>query len=191
MAKFKEARAMRPYNVYPKVKIQDLQALIAKRDAAVAAAAPDPEPVVEGGSPVEPAVQVAQPPAEIVTPAKPEPVVSNRLVISDPVREPTAEVVRSVPPPVIVEPAKVSPTPKGSPPSQVKPSLVAPSEAPVLIEGQRVYKEGRSVVVENTIAREGHLVIFRKVSHPWGEVNYFREGVPVSARAYQQALEGR
>ena len=33
MEKFKEARTMRPYNVYPKVKIQDLEALIARRDA--------------------------------------------------------------------------------------------------------------------------------------------------------------
>ena len=32
LAAFHEARSIRPYNVYPKVKIQDLQALIKKQD---------------------------------------------------------------------------------------------------------------------------------------------------------------
>jgi len=179
MTKFKEARSMRPYNVYPKVKIQDLQALIAKRDAAISAVAPAPDPAVAPGT------------GETVVGTKPVSVASNKLVFSEPVRERTVEVVRSHEPRAITGPAKVLP-PKSEAPVSVKHTVASrPAVAPVLIEGQRVYKEGRSVVVENTLGQEGHLVTYRKVSHPWGEVNYFRDGSPISARAHQQAMDGR
>ncbi|MBL7939148.1 MAG: hypothetical protein JNL43_07305 [Flavobacteriales bacterium] len=191
MAKFKEARTMRPYNVYPKVKIQDLQALIAKRDAE-AAVTPVPEPVVQNEAPVAIPAPVAPPPVEPMASEEPERIASDRLVISGPVREPSVQVVRSPPPPVVVQTVKAAPIERAPPPVQAKPSAVRTvPDPPVVVEGQRVYKEGRSVVVENTVAQEGHLVTFRKVSHPWGEVNHFRDGVPISGRAYQQAMEDR
>lgn len=191
MAKFKEARTMRPYNVYPKVKIQDLQALIAKRDAAAAEAAPEPGPVVQNAPSVTtgPIAPIAVEPA---MPDKPVPVASGRLVISATVREPATEMVRTPRLLRVEETRKGVPGEQGSLPDRAKPTVaVPPSQVPALVEGQRVYKEGRSVVVENTIGREGHLVTFRKVSHPWGEVNFFRDGVSISARGYQQAMEGR
>jgi hypothetical protein len=39
---YEQARSMRPYNVYPKVKIEDLRALIAKQASAVPAMAAEP-----------------------------------------------------------------------------------------------------------------------------------------------------
>lgn len=192
MAKFKEARRMRPYNVYPKVKIQDLQALIARRDAKAAAAALVPGSVITAEASAEPPVPVVQAPVELVSPANPEPVSPARLVISDPVREPSAEVSDAPRPTVVEEPVRVVFAEKAAPPVEAVPRVMAPpTEAPVLVEGERVYKEGRSVVVERTVQQDGHLVVFRKVTHPWGEVNHFRDGVPVSARAYQQAMDAR
>ena len=57
-----------------------------------------------------------------------------------------------------------------------------------LEEGERVYNEGRSVVVESIVAEDGHLVVYRKVSHPWGEEHYFREGATITDRAYRTAM---
>lgn len=44
LATFQRARAMRPYNVYPKVKIQDLEALLGARAAPEAAVVPTATP---------------------------------------------------------------------------------------------------------------------------------------------------
>ncbi len=62
---------------------------------------------------------------------------------------------------------------------------------PQLDEGERVYKEGRSVVVEQRIKEDGRLVVYRKVSHPWGQIDHFRDGIAVTGRVYEKALEGR
>lgn len=192
MAKFKEARLMRPYNVYPKVKIQDLQAMIAKRDADAAAAAPVPDPVIQAEALVEFPAPVEQTPVELVTPAEPGPGPADRLVISDPVREPSAEVPDASRPTMVEGSVRVLSARKEVSPIEAIPKVMAPpTEASVLVEGERVYKEGRSVVVERTVQQAGHLVVFRKVTHPWGEVNHFRDGVPVSERAYQQAMDAR
>ena len=192
MTKFKEARVMRPYNVYPKVKIQDLQALIAKRDAEAAAAALVPEPAITTKAPAEPPIPVVQAPVELVSTAQPGTVSPARLVIGDPVREPSAEVSDAPRPTLVEEPVRVVPAEKADPPVEAVQKVMAPpTEAPVLVEGERVYKEGRSVVVERTVQQDDHLVVFRKVTHPWGEVNHFRDGVPVSERAYQRAMDDR
>lgn len=179
LEKYQAARTMRPYNVYPKVKIQDLQALIAKRDAAATAAvaAPIAEPVA--AEPVEPGpvpvfVEPVRPSAGLVI--GPKPGKTTPMVVDLPVAKP-ATVAPPPPAPYVPEPRKI-----------VKHEPVPP---PDLEESERVYKEGRSVVVERRIALEGHIVVFRKVSHPWGEVNYFRDGIAVSARVYDQAMAGR
>ena len=135
MAKFKEARTQRPYNVYPKVKIQDLEALIAKRDAEAAIALP--EKVDE--------------PLPRVERAAPAPV----LVMSE-----------RAPSPLPLAPVPIDPGSRTVPGSNVKePSVIRVPDVP-LEEGEWIYKEGRSIVVERHIELDGRIVVFRKVSHP-------------------------
>lgn len=178
LEKYQAARTMRPYNVYPKVKIQDLQALIAKRDAAAATVmASAPEPVVtKSDGPVPP-------------PSSMEPVRKVEPLVIGPAPVKAAPMVVELP---AVRPAPIKPdTPKEFK-SEPRPIVKRPASLPPdLTESERVYKEGRSVVVERRIAEEGRIVEYRKVSHPWGEVNYFRDGIAVSGRVYERATVGR
>jgi hypothetical protein len=182
LSEYKLARARRPYNVYPKVKIQDLEALIAKRDAESL-----PEPVVAAPGPAvitEPVINSKAPPV-------PDPSV---VTASVPAREP-------VPVPVDVSPSVVPAPPPATirkvdpAPSRPKAARNTQKETPIkpvreIDTGhdhpmqERIFKEGRSVVVERVIAIEGRPVIFRKVTQPWGDVNYFREGIPISSEGW-------
>ncbi|HMN04907.1 MAG TPA: hypothetical protein PKD45_04200 [Flavobacteriales bacterium] len=154
---FGEARALRPYNVYPKVKMEDLQALIRKRDgearreaAPVAAEMVPPEevpaPVVGTPAPPPP---VAAPPATAVTPA----------VAPSPGRPPVG----------VVHPA---------------PAPAPPPPPPAL--GERVYLEGGAVVTERTVEDDGKMVIYKKVAHNWGQTFYFKEGSSIPERQWKE-----
>ena len=104
--------------------------------------------------------------------------------------------------PSVPVPANVHPMPERTPP--MLPSATEPhrraapaatrAQAPIqdieqeFVEGERVYKEGRSIVVETTVVEDGHLVRYRKVSHPWGEDHYFRAGTAIPDRTYRAAL---
>jgi len=168
MARYKEARMLRPYNVYPKVKIEDLRVLIAKRDAEQASLAPLP------------------------TPPEPVPAVVQQAPETPPMK------VETSPAPMPVEPALEKPTePLHRPATVVKKPAEKPVERiaqhhaepePLLEEGERVYKEGRSIVVETAASEDGRIVTYKKVSHPWGEEHFFREGLTISERAYKAAL---
>ncbi|MBL7950751.1 MAG: hypothetical protein JNM62_03425 [Flavobacteriales bacterium] len=184
MEKFKEARTMRPYNVYPKVKIQDLEALIARRDAMAA---------VDTVDATEPIATSVPTPANTESPVETMPLPASapaKLVISA-----TEAPVRTA------HPSQAGAVPRTSGPASAKPMerpiiaerttlmerRVEPKPAPVLEEGERIYKEGRSVVLERRLAVEGRIVVFRKVSHPWGEIHYFREGIAISSREFEEA----
>lgn len=162
LEQFLAARDLRPYNVYPRVKIQDLQALIARRDAANA----DPE----------------APPATHTEQASPRPV------------------EESVPGSLVTTPAFAPPKPEERPSQQVtvpvverpKPSAsVADVPSAPLAEGERIYKEGRAVVVERNTTVEGKVVVFRKVTHPWGEVMYFKDGAAIPERVWTEVFGSR
>ncbi|MBX2973388.1 MAG: hypothetical protein KF797_09810 [Flavobacteriales bacterium] len=174
LAKYTEARTMRPYNVYPKVKIQDLQALIAKRDEERRKEPPAPVPADPPLDAV-PAPKMEPPPTPPAA-EQPKPPAVEPATLPEPV---------SVPPPV-----RATPEPKSvsEAPPRRDPVLRDEGTAPQLEEGERVYKEGRSIVVETTVAEDGHLVRYRKVSHPWGEEYYFREGQAIPDRTYRAAL---
>ena len=158
MAKFKEARALRPYNVYPKVKIQDLEALIAKRDAEAA---------------MVPSEKVEQPPDKMGSTA------------------PAKAVSEAATAPVTPQIVEVEPLPVVAPPKKVVPRPVVREQDRPMEEGERIYKEGRSIVVERHVELDGRIVVFRKVSHPWGAVDHFRDGGPIPAHAYDEVMEGR
>lgn len=188
MEKFKEARTMRPYNVYPKVKIQDLEALIAKRDAAKAAA--EPPAVVEEpiATPIPPPTKVEGPvkDAEPPKPAHVEPVPAGRLVLGS-TEKPVAERVREEPVPQRTSTPPVRAAVEERPAPRVERRVIPPKPAPQLDEGERIYKEGRSVVLERRVAVEGRIVVFRKVSHPWGETHHFRDGIAITDREFEEA----
>jgi hypothetical protein len=170
LERYKEARARRPLNVYPKVKIQDLQALIAKRDAEQAAAPPVVSSIeVPPGDPV-PATPV---PTGVDVRKEPEPTPTAQQEVP----KPEVRVSPPGPKPAVIAPPKPDP----------RPATVTVPAAEVEV-GERVYKEGRSVVVETVTPEDGRPVVYKKVSHPWGDENYFREGLPISERAYRMAL---
>lgn len=169
LLKYKEARARRPYNVHPKVKIEDLQALIARRQEEQAASVKEAPPPV--ALPV-----VIEDPVPPPMPLEAPPQVKDPRAVNAPVADPVKE-------------RPVRPPPRESRPDPVvRQGAVEVKPAPTLEEGERVYKEGRSIVVESTVNEEGRLVVYRKVSHPWGEEHYFREGATISERAYRSAL---
>lgn len=169
LATYQEARKLRPYNVYPKVKIQDLQALIAKRD----------EMAEQQTVPVVPTpVTTQEPPRVESTPAP----VLNKVSVTAPVPEPVIEPAPAKDPPALPRPVRVE---RAQPPLPTRSSAEPPSSEE---EGERIYKEGRSIVVETRVAEEGRIILFRKVSHPWGEEHYFREGLPISERNYKASL---
>ena len=196
--RYLEARRMRPYNVFPKVKIQDLQALLAKQaeeqgpaDAATGTLAPAPGVVVPAG--------VTEPP------------------------EPGAVVVTETPEPPIERAAEVTvvPSTPSSPPEEAKlakepspevprPKVVVPPKARVPVTGtpgpdkeigatpaegteERRYREGRAEVLERRVTLGGQTTVYRMVRHPWGAVFHFKDGEAISATAWDQAFprEGR
>lgn len=68
LAAFREARKLRPYNVYPKVKIEDLQALISKRAAEQPGTTP---PAPDAGGPGTGAAVPGLPAAQGTVPSAP------------------------------------------------------------------------------------------------------------------------
>ncbi len=189
LEKYKEARTLRPYNVYPRVKIQDLQALIAKieqeeRDSLKAREEPELE-VRE-----EPVLRIRE---------EPVPEEREEAIAVPPTREPRIErtVEELVPPPTPRE-APVSPPPvvqpkleKVAPPMERPRSTMANDEPEDEGEYERILREGRALVVERRVYREGRPVIFRKVQHPWGEVVHFRDGIAIPARTWQEEFDER
>lgn len=174
LVKYQEARKLRPYNVYPKVKIQDLQQLIAKRDGDSAAAQPEvamPPEIVAVPPTAEPPAPVPTTEAAASTPPAPEPRPEPTPVVVPPKTEPAVDRV--------IQPAARR--------TELQPPA-PPIDAPRLEEGERIYKEGRSVVVETRVAEDGRIVLYRKVSHPWGEEFHFREGLAISERSYKESL---
>lgn len=180
MGKYQEARALRPYNVYPKVKVQDLQVLIKQR-----AEEDKQKAQVVGSSPPPPH-----------PPAAPEESVSPPVIVPAAAAEAPGTVEEPPPPPAVEVAAQPGPIPVRHErpvltPTEVfkrEPVRPVPDTALPLEEGERIYKEGRSIVVETTVVEEGRLVRYRKVSHPWGEEHYFREGNSIPSHAYRSAL---
>lgn len=157
LARFQEARRLRPLNVYPKVKIQDLQALIAKREEARTAAAQErPSGLQERREPTD-------------KEKEPDPVV----------------VMENEVPPVATVPER-----KRAIPPEVKPSGQPKVEEPMPTDGlhERTFTEGRAIVLERKLVRGGRMEVYRKVTHPWGQIVYFRDGATISERHWNEVF---
>ena len=157
LERYERARVMRPLNVYPKVKIQDIQALIARREEEMRMA------------------EASQQDAANV-------IIEERVAGVDEgersSRSPTAP-GRQPRPALRVEepPGHHSRTMTRTGPETEPSSVVNNGD-------ERVYREGRAIVVERTVVREGKPVLFKKVSHPWGETMFFQDGQPVPQRVW-------
>lgn len=159
---YADARTRRPLNVYPKVKLEDLDALIAKRQAEEQA-------------------------KEVVVPAPVVPTVA--IVALDTVPPPVArqattsiQKVPSVKEEKTSAKKAVEPLPITS--EQERP-VADPAPLP-LAEGERTYMEGNAKVLEVTVSELKHLVVYKKVQHPWGQVYYFKDGESIAQRVWQQ-----
>ncbi len=152
LAAFQEARKLRPYNVYPKVKIEDLQALFSKR--AAEQTAPSPPASAPEGTGTGEAVKPAPPPVQHA--ASPAPALG------------AAPAPNAAKPPPVAAPANHPPA------ARVK---TTPSAA----LGERVYKEAGAVVTERTVEDDGKPVTYKKVVHPWGQTFYFKDGLSIPA----------
>lgn len=159
---YEEARAMRPYNVYPKVKIEDLRALIARQ-----AAKQDTLAAVEE-HPVDPE-PTAPPPVEQVVP-----------VVDHHPQEPMP----------VVEPLSApKPEPKVEKPANATPAALPAKVADGIIE-QR-YREGHAFVIERAVTIEGRLVKYKRVYHPYGQTFYFEDGLSVDERVWNARFPDR
>ncbi|MBK7946996.1 MAG: hypothetical protein IPJ85_17560 [Flavobacteriales bacterium] len=174
LAKYQEARKLRPLNVYPKVKIQDLQAHLSKQQ--------------EGQKqPEQPA-----PPA----PPMVERVVEPAIVVQEDLPVPNES--KGAVPPKPRDPTPANPESKQA--HGTNRTHAVPIERGVsagteehLTDGleERSFIEGRAVVLEHRFVRQGVLTIYRKVTHPWGQVIHFRDGITISEREWMEAFPNR
>lgn len=162
---YEEARAMRPYNVYPKVKIEDLRALLARQNAKQDTASTvedhpvDPDP----GVPVSTTVTATTGPA-------PEPIIAPH----------PAEEAKTVP-------AAPEPVQEKSAPPIGNRTSVKPADG--IIE-QR-YREGHAFVIERAVTIDGRLVKYKRVYHPYGQTFYFEDGLAVDERVWKARFPDR
>lgn len=157
---YREARRLRPYNVHPKVRIQDLEQRI-ERERKVAAPPP---------ASADTAHHAPRP----VRSAAPEP---------------------SPPPAAVSAPSGPPPPVRASPPADRSPTHPAPEHPPVEVHAdgmsERSYKEGQAIVLERTLTTGGVSVVYRRVRHSWGAVFHFRDGEPITERAWNEVFPGR
>ena len=167
LASYREARTLRPLNVYPKVKIKDVKALIAQRQAAAAAV-----PVME--KPVEDPIEIAPAPVSVEVPAL----------------EPLPSVEKDEAPSSAPEPSVERGPAVVSKPTQAKETRERTVETikPKPVDGlsERRSKEGNAEVVERILTAEGRSTVFKRVAHTWGQVFYFEDGRPIDPRVWKQ-----
>lgn len=184
LAGYEQGRRMRPLNVYPKVKIQDIQALIKKRDEEVAKAAA----IVPGTKeePIVPAVVPTEPVATVIAPREDPPPPADVAPVPEAVHRPA-------------EPAplreKRTPAPLAAPivrdtvrTARAEASNAPQREAvPQLPDGVREnrYREGNADVIERVVTRSGKSSVYKRTENKWGQVYYFEDGQPIDARVWK------
>ncbi|MBK9276149.1 MAG: hypothetical protein IPM49_16635 [Flavobacteriales bacterium] len=186
MADYERARALRPLNVYPPVKIDDLRVLIAKRDAAVAQARADS--AARSVPPPEPPVVREEEVAERA-PSPPE-----QPVVTAPGTAP-AQVVEAAPPEPVPPRPRATPQARPAPTPVVRPDVKGPEPpVPAVREPgihEEQFKEGNAIVLQRTVTTATEVHIYRKVTHPWGRTFHFLDGLPVDERAWTERFGDR
>ena len=75
-------------------------------------------------------------------------------------------------------------------PVRPAPALVVPEPKELPVDGveERVLREGRAVVLERRVTANAHTEVFRRVSHPWGDVVHFKDGQPIPVRVWTETF---
>lgn len=179
LERYKQARTMRPLNVFPKVKIQDLNALIEKQVS---------EERNAGGSANGASIESMERSVEPVKEHKDAPV-----LIETPKKQGTGTVDPKM---GTIDPEKVKPSGVDQ---KNKVGTTAVKKAETRANGststplgdgvtERFSKEGRALVCEREFTRNGKVEIYRRVIHPWGEVTYFKNGMPATERIWDETF---
>jgi hypothetical protein len=171
LANYRKAREIRPYNVYPKVKIQDLQVLIQQRKAESQGVEPVPASPSDGDS--------------LRSAAKAKPAVAEEPRV----KAPAPQEIGSAPPPT-----RPMPPPESKPEQAIAPERPAPRlETPSMpdgrstaISGERVYMEGGAVVTERTVSEGGRTTVYKRVVQRSGQVFHFKDGRAITALEWQE-----
>lgn len=183
LERFKEARSIRPYNVYPKVKIQDLQALIAKRDAALAGQQEEQLPEV---APVEERMVLR---TEVTPAPAPAPAPVPVAPVEKPVQPATSPVVERRPEPVAPKPMVAQPTRPlvtEGPPKPAATLRTLPDQRCT----ERVFREGTFLITERSCTGPDGTDVYRRVLPHWGTPTHFLNGAAIPERMWHEAFPG-
>jgi hypothetical protein len=179
LERFQRARDLRPLNVHPKVKIQDLQALLARQvDGAGERSAEEQAPAP---------VQV---PGHATTDPARETVPVGGVERGTGARMPDHPARATAPPPSPRQAAAAEPQLKATAPEGHTGDPPQSSTATPAVEAHRIFREGRAVVEERVVHEGGRQVVWRKVLHPWGEVVHFRDNEAIPERRWQERFAG-
>jgi hypothetical protein len=165
---FEQARTKRPYNVYPKVKIEDLKALMARQSA----------------GPDEPASSDAQGGPMKTAGEGSTGLLPTRTAGLVPV-EPGAQqqTVTSLAEQPAVE--------RGGDVAHAVMHEATPTYSLKKAEGviERRYKDGRAFVIERVVTVDGRTVVYKRVYHPFGQVFFFEDGLSVDERVWKARFQ--
>lgn len=190
MALFEEARILRPLNVYPKVKIEDLKVLIRQRDERNAAEkdgseVPQPPHAVDTGGasalPDQPApVAVKAPeagPLEVFSPNDRVPPPADSTTTTP------ASLGGSDPAPVRKQMTRTMQAPRTEPAEALPPTPTPPPPDGVV---ENRYKQGSAQVTEMMVTQNGRTTVFKRVAHKYGQVYYFEDGQAIDGRVWRE-----
>lgn len=216
---YENARTRRPLNVHPKVKIQDLQALI-KREEDKEGDMNGELDGIEAELPLNTTDLNAAPqtdlPAEEVPGSEPDQKEEAEEVFikaKDPSTVKTEGPFSKPQSPSIIQTAGEG-TPElqmhdhhDSPSNKVKQFALEPkniisktqepkighipstsTDTNVRLEDsveKEIYNEANAVVTQLTVVSNGNVDIYKKVNHQWGSVFYFKNGIAITARMWE------
>lgn len=156
---YKLGRKRRPLNVYPKVKIEDIRELIAKRDAQ-AADSTSSQPRSVGVPELDEKAPAASRTDKVIEKA------------SAPVPGSAGK------PPVVRRARSIEETHDRA----VDPAPVTGPDG--MVEEQ--FRQGTALVVQRTVTLGGERHVYRKVVHNWGQTYYFLDGNATDARVWTE-----
>lgn len=186
MGSYGKARKLRPYNVYPKVKMEDLQALITKQAIAKAASTAAAGPAMAIAAPSLPdplTVTVADTLSNTISTA-PILVMTTPIAVEPAIKDPVVPSPAATVVPVNVTPVVARPS---HPEVASKPMEEVP-KAPTAV-GERVFMERGAAVIERTVYESDRLVVYRRVAHKWGQVFYFKENRSITEREWKDRFD--
>jgi hypothetical protein len=172
---YEPARDRRPLNVYPKVRIEDLQVLLRKREeemerTMMGTISSDPVngPAARMDTTIAPPRVVAGPERTVgIAPAGSRKDAPPATMQPSEERTPRLEKERSIP---VVPPLRDS-LPDG------------------IIENR--YQQGSAEVTEIFVTESGRTRVFKRVVHKWGQVFYFEDGQAIDGRVWRQRFGDR